>query len=203
MYPEKYARTIFPLNNLLKTRWSPRAFLDKPVDKDKLKSLFEAARWSPSAGNLQPWRFIVGINGDETWLKIFNTLDEGNKVWVKPVPVLVLTVGEKAYHRKNRVIQNGYYGYDTGQAVAHLTVEATYRGLHVHQMGGFDPERTIREFNIPQDYQPLTVIALGYIADPSSLPPDLKKRELAERKRKDFDELVFSDTFGHKSNLLL
>ena len=201
MSSKKLARTIYPINDLSRIRWSPRAFDEKPVEMEKLRSILEAARWSPSGGNQQPWRFIVGIMKDETWQKIFESLDEGNKVWVKPVPVLVLTVGEKAYHRKNRVVQNGYYAYDTGQSAAHLTFEAMNLGLFVHQMAGFDPERAIREFDIPPDYQPLTVIALGYITDPSSLPADLKESELAERKRKDFDELVFSGTFGHKSNL--
>jgi nitroreductase len=201
MSSEKFAKTIYPVNDLSKIRWSPRAFSEKPVEKEKIRSILEAARWSPSAGNLQPWRFIIGLREDETWQKIFESLDEGNKVWVKPVPVLVLTVGEKAYLRKNRVIQNGYYAYDTGQSVAHLTFEAMNQGLFVHQMAGFDPERAIREFDIPPDYQPLTVIAIGYIADSSSLPPDLKERELAERNRKDFNELVFSVTFGQKSNL--
>jgi len=203
MSSEKFAKTIYPVNDLSKIRWSPRAFAEKPVEKEKIRSILEAARWSPSAGNLQPWRFIIGIRKDETWQNIFESLDEGNKVWVKPVPVLVLTVGEKAYLRKNRVVQNGYYGYDTGQSVAHLTFEATNQGLFVHQMAGFDPQKAINDFNIPEDHQPLTVIALGYIADPSSLPSDLKERELAERKRKDFDEFVFSGTFGQKSNLFL
>jgi nitroreductase len=201
MSSEKFAKTIYPVNDLSKIRWSPRAFAEKPVENEKIRSILEAARWSPSSGNQQPWRFVIGIRKDETWQKIFESLDEGNKVWVKPVPVLVLTVGEKAYLRKNRVLQNGYYAYDTGQSAAHLTFEAMNQGLFVHQMAGFDLVRAIREFNIPPDYQPLTVIALGYITDASSLPADLKVSELAERKRKDFDELVFSGTFGQKSNL--
>ena len=199
MSSEKFAKTIYAINNLSKIRWSPRAFNNKPVEKEKIRSILEAARWSPSAGNEQPWRFMIGLRDDKTWQKIFETLDKGNKVWVKPVPVLMLSIGKKVLSRRNT--PNSYFQYDTGQSVAHLTFEAMYQGLFVHQMAGFDPEKAIREFNIPMDYQPLTVIALGYIADPSSLPPDLKKRELAERKRKDFDELVFSVTFGQKSNL--
>jgi hypothetical protein len=108
-------------------------------------------------------------------------------------------MGKKVLSRRNTPY--AHFQYDTGQSVAHLTFEAMNQGLFVHQMAGFDPERAIREFNIPPDHQPLTVIALGYISDPSSLSPELKERELAERKRKDFDELVFSGTFGQKSNL--
>jgi nitroreductase len=199
MNSEKFARTIYDINNLSKIRWSPRAFDEKPVEKDKIRSILEAARWSPSSGNEQPWRFMIGFRDDITWKKIFETLDESNKVWVKPVPVLLLSIGKKFYSRNNTPYP--LFKYDTGQSVAHLTFEAMNQGLHAHQMAGFDPEQAILEFNIPSDHQPLTVIALGYITDPSSLPPDLKKRELAERKRKDFNELVFSDTFGQKSNL--
>jgi nitroreductase len=199
MNSRKFAKNIYPVNNLSKIRWSPRAFDEKPVEKEKIRSILEAARWSPSAGNEQPWRFMIGFRDDETWLKIFDTLDEGNKVWVKTVPVLLLSIGKKVLSK--RKTPYAHYQYDTGQSVAHLTFEATNQGLFVHQMAGFDTERTIVEFNIPPDHQPLTVIAVGYITDPSFLPPDLKERELAERKRKDFDELVFSGSFGQKSNL--
>ena len=199
MNSEKFAKNIYPVNDLSKTRWSPRAFDEKPVEKDKIRSILEAARWSPSAGNEQPWRFIIGFRDDETWQKIFETLDEGNKVWVKPVPVLILCIGKKVWSRKNTPY--ALFQYDTGQSAAHLTFEAMNQGLFVHQMAGFDPDGASREFEIPPDHQPLTVIALGYLTDPSSLPPELKERELAGRKRKGFDELVFSGTFGQKSNL--
>jgi nitroreductase len=199
MNSEKFAKTIYPINDLSKIRWSPRAFSGKPVEKEKIRSILEAARWSPSSANEQPWRFMIGFREDETWQKIFNTLDKGNKVWANPAPVLMLCIGKKVRSRNNT--PNAHFKYDTGQAAAHLTFEATHQGLFVHQMAGFDPDMAIHEFEIPPDHQPLTAIALGYIGDPSSLPDELKKRELAERKRKDFDELVFSGTFGQKSNL--
>jgi nitroreductase len=199
MNSEKFAKTIYHVNDLSKIRWSPRAFAGKPVEKEKIRSILEAARWSPSAGNEQPWRFMIGFREDETWRKIFETLDEGNKVWVRSVPVLLLCIGKKVWSRNNTPY--AHFQYDTGQSAAHLTFEATHQGLFVHQMAGFDPAMAIREFEIPPDHQPLTAIALGYIGDSSSLPDDLKEGELAERKRKDFDELIFSGTFGQKSNL--
>jgi nitroreductase len=199
MNSRKFAKTLYPVNDLSRIRWSPRAFSEKPVEKDKIRSILEAARWSPSAGNEQPWRFMIGFRDDETWKKIFETLDHGNKIWVKSVPVLILSIGKKVFSRRNTPY--AHFQYDTGQSVAHLTFEATHLGLHVHQMGGFDPETAVREFEIPPDHQPLTVIAVGYITDPGVLPPELQERELAERSRKDFGELVFSGTFGHKSNL--
>jgi hypothetical protein len=199
MNSEKFAKTIYPVNNLSKIRWSPRAFAEKPVEKAKMRSILEAARWSPSAGNEQPWRFMIGFRDDETWQKIFETLDEGNKVWVKSVPVLLLSIGKKVWSRNNTPY--AHFQYDTGQSVAHLTFEAMNQGLFVHQMAGFDAERAILAFDIPPDHQPLTAIALGYIGDPSTLPEELKERELSLRKRKDFSELIFSGTFGQKSNM--
>jgi nitroreductase len=199
MDSRKFAKNIYPLNNLSKIRWSPRAFDVRPVEKEKIRSIMEAARWSPSSGNQQPWRFMIGFRKDETWKKIFKTLDRGNKIWVKNVPVILLSIGKKVLSGRNAPYP--HFQYDTGQSVAHLTFEATNLGLYVHQMAGFDPGMAVSQFNIPDDHQPLTVIAIGYITDPSSLPPNLMERELAERKRKGFDDLVFSGTFGQKSNL--
>lgn len=189
----KDAITSLPINDLARKRWSPRAFLDKPVEPEKLVSMFEAARWSASGGNEQPWRFIIGINGDETWQKIFETLNEGNRAWNGHVPVLILAVGNtiSAWDGKT----NPYYAYDTGQAMAHLSIEAMHQGLHVHQMGGFSVEKALALLEIPATFEPLTVTAVGYIGDPDSLPENLKKRELQERKRKALEEIVFSGKF--------
>ena len=190
----KDAQNIYPINELSRTRWSPRAFSHQPVEKEKLQSILEAARWSPSGGNEQPWRLIVGIYPDQTWTKIFETLDDGNKIWVKNVPLIILSIGKRTRGKRN--VENAWFAYDTGQAMAHLTFEAMSLGLYVHQMAGFDQQFATRLFEIPADHQPLTVIALGYLGDPASLPEDLNKSELSARTRKDFSEFVFSGSFG-------
>jgi nitroreductase len=156
--------------------------------------MFEAARWSASGGNEQPWRFIAGINQDETWKKIFSTLDEGNQVWNGHVPVLIVAVGNKISNWDGNI--SPFFQYDTGQAVAHLSVEAMNQGLHVHQMGGFSVQKMQDLFEIPETFHPMTVISVGYIGDPESLNETLKKRETAERMRKGLDEIVFSGKFG-------
>jgi nitroreductase len=196
----KEAKTAFPINELARNRWSPRSFLDKPVEKEKLVSMFEAARWSPSGGNEQPWRFIAGVNHDETWQKIFLTLNEGNREWNGPVPVLILAIGYKISNWDGNI--SGYFQYDTGQAVAHLSIEAMNQGLHVHQMGGFSVEKALELFEIPGDHLPLTVIAVGYIGSPGSLSEKLKERELEERKRKELGEIVFSGKFGESAKII-
>lgn len=190
----KEANNIYPINEYARKRWSPRAFLDKPVEPSTLRSLFEAARWSPSGGNQQPWYFILGIHPDETWQKIYSTLTGRNPVWTVKVPVLVATIGRKNILSRN--IQNPTFAYDVGQSVAHLSIEATHLGLHVHQMGGFEVEKMAKAFGVPENFQPLTVFAIGYIGDPSSLREDLKKEELEPRVRKDFGEFIFTEKFG-------
>jgi nitroreductase len=196
----KEAKTSAPINELAKNRWSPRAFLDKPVAKEKLVSMFEAARWSASGGNEQPWRFIVGVNHDETWQKIFSTLAEGNREWNDHVPVLILAIGYKISSWDGNI--SDYFQYDTGQAVAHLSIEAMNQGLHVHQMGGFSIDHSREIFEIPGTCQPLTVIAAGYLGEPLSLPEKLKQRELLERTRKELSEIVFSGKFGKAAKIL-
>jgi len=191
---EKDAIRTYPINDLAKIRWSPRAFLDKPVEHDKLISLFEAARWSASGGNEQPWRFMIGLKPDATWQKIFSALDRGNKLWNKNVPVLVLSIGNKISSYDGTI--SPFFKYDVGQSVAHLSLEAMHQGLHVHQMGGFSPDKCRELFEIPESFEALTVIAVGYRGDPETLPEKLKQREVQPRTRKMLGEIVFSGKFG-------
>lgn len=196
----RQADTSFPINELAANRWSPRAFLDKPVEREKLVSMFEAARWSPSGGNEQPWRFIVGLSHDETWQKIFDTLNEGNREWNGKIPVLIIAIGNKISSWDGNI--SPVYQYDTGQSVAHLSIEAMHQGLFVHQMGGFSADKARELFDIPETHQPLTVIAAGYIGEPDSLPEKLKQRELQPRSRKELGEFVFSGKFGETSSII-
>ena len=194
---EKFAITSYPINHLANQRWSPRAFLDKPVEQEKLVKLFEAARWSASGGNEQPWRFILGVKPDETWQKILSTLAEGNRVWNLEVPVLILACGNKISSWDGGI--SPYFQYDVGQAVAHMSLEATHLGLHVHQMGGFDAARAGELFEVPENFGVLTAIALGYRGEPDTLPENLKQRELQDRSRKALSEIVFGGKFGEKA----
>jgi nitroreductase len=197
---EKPAKTQFNIHPLLKKRWSPRAFDDKPVNKEALQRILEAARWSPSSFNEQPWRFLVGIKGDNTWNKIMETLAEFNQKWAKLAPVLIMSMGKKTLTRNNK--PNKVFIYDVGQSAAHITFQVMEEGLYMHQMGGFDGQKAAELFQIPEDYQPLTVMAIGY-AGPAELLTDEKMRndEKSERKRKDLTDLVFQNNYGSKSDL--
>ncbi len=191
----KTAVTQYPLHDLIRERWSPRAFLNKAVPPEILQSLFEAARWAPSCSNEQPWAFIVGTRGDgDTFHRILGTLVEANQVWAKHAPVLVIAVSELAFAKSGK--SNHHAFYDTGAAVSQLTTEATSRGLFVHQMAGFDPHKAVESFAIPNGWEPISVFALGYPGDPQTLPDSLRERKLAPAKRKPLHEFVMSGNWG-------
>jgi nitroreductase len=197
---DKEAKTAYPINRLAAQRWSPRAFLDKPVEREKLISLFEAARWSASGGNEQPWRFILGLKPDTTWQKIFSCLNGANQVWNQQVPVLILACANKISTWDGDI--SPYFQYDTGQSAAHLSLEAMNQGLYVHQMGGFSAAKCRELFEVPDTFDVLTAIAVGYIGDPRMLPEKLKLRETEERTRKNLSELIFSGRFGEASSII-
>jgi nitroreductase len=196
---DKPALTQLDIHPLIKKRWSPRAFLSQPVDKEVLRRIFEAARWAPSSYNEQPWRFIFGEKDDETWEKIFQTLKPSNKLWAALAPVLILSVGKKIVTINNTT--NKVYQYDVGQSVAYITFQVMQEGLYIHQMGGFDGDKARDTFEIPEDYQPVTVLAIGYKGEPGILNEEHQKKELAPRQRRQADDFVFSGTFGKKSLL--
>jgi nitroreductase len=187
----KHAPKETGLHDLILRRWSPRAYADKEVTVAELKKLFEAARWAASSSNEQPWRFLVGRRGDETYQKIFNSLVEFNQNWAKSAPVLVLSVAKKTFTEKGT--PNAYGLHDTGAATATLALQATADGLHSHSMAGFDKEQARASFAIPTDYELGSVTAIGYFGDPAILPDHMKKMEVASRQRKPLAQIVFSD----------
>ena len=202
----KPAPADHPLHDLISRRWSPLAFAPRSVPADALHSVFEAARWSPSAFNEQPWRFIVGTRsgGDsETFAQIVSCLLPGNQVWADTAPVLMIALAALTSSRDGR--DNPYALYDTGQAVAHLTFQASALDLFVHQMAGFDKDKARETFAIPDTLLPVAAIALGYMGELSVLTDD-KQRERhqnPDRARKPLAEIVFTGSkFGAPSPLL-
>lgn len=177
----KKIKSDFPINTLSANRWSPRAFTDKAIEKEKLQSIMEAARWSASAFNAQPWRFLIGYKGDENYQKIFNSLIEFNQLWAAKAPVLILNCYEINFSHNGQPNQTAQY--DLGQAVAHYSLEAIDQGLYLHQMTGFDAENANESFGLGEKIIAFSVTALGYLGDVNSLPEDMQNMELAEPKR--------------------
>jgi nitroreductase len=192
---EKPAPVDHPVHDLVRARWSPRVFADRPVEKDVLRSLFEAARWAPSSFNAQPWRFLVARRGDgDGWRRVHACLTEGNRGWTERAPVLGLTVARKAFEHNGK--PNRHAWHDVGLAMAQLTLEATSRGLFVHQMAGLSAERARETWDIPAEFEPVTAFALGYAADASDVPEGERKTEAADRKRKPQSEIVFAGAWA-------
>jgi nitroreductase len=172
-------------------RWSPRSFADRDVDLVDLAKVFEAARWAASSSNEQPWRFLVGIRGSETYTKILDSLVPFNQSWAKSAPVLILGVTKTKFSHNGS--PNPVALYDLGAAAAYLTLQAAALGLATHQMAGFNADAARKSFEIPEDYHIGAVIALGYQGEPAALPnPQLAEREVAPRERKPLNEFVFS-----------
>ena len=193
---QKPAPSDFPVHELIRERWSPRAFADKSVPHNTLRSIFEAARWAPSSYNEQPWAYLVATRDDkDSFQKMLSVLVQFNADWAKGAPALALAVSELAFAHNNAPNRNAYY--DTGAASALLSVEATAHGLAVHQMAGFDPEKARQVFAIPAGWEAIATLAIGYPGDPASLPQHLKDRETAPRTRKPISEFVMSGHWGH------
>jgi len=196
----KHATTDYPIHELIARRWSPYAFSDQPVSADDLRSLFEAARWAPSSYNEQPWSYIVATKADGAeFQRLVSCLVEGNQAWAKAAPVLALGCTSLRFALNGK--PNAAAIHDLGLASASLSLEATARGLFVHQMIGILPDKAREVYEIPEGVQPLTGLAIGYAAKAESLPEKLKERELAPRSRKRLAEFVFGGQWGTSSNL--
>jgi nitroreductase len=196
----KQAALDHPIHDLIARRWSPYAFADRPVPVEDLSSLFEAARWAASSYNEQPWRYIVATKENPAeFERLLSCLVEGNQPWAKGAPVLALGCAALKFAANNT--PNAVALHDLGQASAALTVEASARGLFVHQMAGILPDRARELYQIPADAQPLTGVAIGYLGSPDSLPEAYRKRDLAPRQRKPLVEFVFGGQWGAAADL--
>src|SRR5262249_46860664 len=195
MNPHKTATPNHRIHELLTRRWSPYAFSDRTVSEDDLKSLFEAARWAASSYNEQPWRYIVATKADaDEFERLRAGRLGGTQPGAKAAPVRALGCTSLRFALNGK--PNAAAVHDLGLASANLTLEATSRGLFVHQMIGIVPDKARALYRIPEDVQPLTALAIGYAAEPDSLPEKLRDRDLAPRQRKPLAEFVFTGQWG-------
>jgi nitroreductase len=195
MSVDQSAPTQFPIHDLLARRWSPRAFDERSVGADTLRTLFEAARWAPSSSNEQPWRFIVATKDYETeWNRLFDCLVEGNQTWAFRAPVLMLSVASMYFADDGKPNRHAFH--DTGLATENLVLQATASGLVAHQMAGFNVEKARADLGIPSGCEPVAMIAIGYPGDPNSLPERLRERELQPRSRRPIQEWTFWGQWG-------
>lgn len=184
----------YPVNELIRLRRSRRAYTSRSIEEEKIKSLFEAARWAPSSMNEQPWKYIYATKENpDLWNKIFDSLTEGNRIWVKGAPLLIVSMSRKNFTKNE--MPNKSARYDMGAANAFLSLQATDLGLNVHQMGGFDPSVLKSNLNVPDEYELGVVIAVGYLGDAEQLPENLKQREEGPRFRFVQEQFVMNSPF--------
>lgn len=184
--------------DLIKKRKSTVAFSDQDVNKAQLEKIFEATRWAASCFNEQPWRFIVAQKSQEgLFEKVLNGINEHNQVWAKNAPVLMLTFAKKTFAKNEK--PNMHYMHDLGLAVGNMSAQATAMSLYLHQMAGIVRENIQKDFDIPEDYEIVSGIALGYKLDIENVPEEFKLRETKERTRKSLNEIVFDEAWGESS----
>lgn len=178
----KPAHTKTDIHPLLQNRWSGRAFdPDRPIEKEKIDALAEAARWAPSCMNAQPWRLTAIFREQMAiWTSVKECLAASNQTWADQAPMLLVIATETQFTDGK---PNRWAAYDTGAAMMALSIEATHQGLMVHQMGGFNPERLRESLAFPTDWNLLAVAAVGYQLPKDKIPAALVERELAERSR--------------------
>ncbi|MGO2112298.1 MAG: nitroreductase family protein [Pseudoclavibacter sp.] len=179
--------TTHPIAPALADRWSPRGFDSAhEVSTDDLRSVLEAARWSPSSGNSQPWAFAAGVRGSEAFDAIAATLTGFNTVWAPRCSALIAFVA--CTERDGTTFR--WAEYDLGQAAAHATVQAEHLGLNVHQMGGFDADALRSALELDATQVPMAVMALGAHDSSDEVPEEVRERDARERSRRDLDELL-------------
>ncbi len=201
MNPKKHASTDHPIHELISDRWSPYAFAERSVSPNDLRSLLEAARWAPSSYNEQPWSYLVATREQPAdFQRVLSCLVEGNRAWAQAAPVLALGCSSLLFKLNGQ--PNAAALHDLGLASGNLCLEATARGLLVHQMIGILPDKAREVFQIPEGVQPLTGLAIGYAADPGTQPDNLQQRDLAPRSRKKLAEFVFGPRWGTASELV-
>jgi len=181
------------IHPIIATRWSPRSFdANRPVETEKLTACLEAARWSPSCFGDEPWRWLIADKQQhpELWQKMFDALSEGNQIWAKRAPVLILACASKRFSANQT--PNRWARYDTGQAMMAFALQAVEEGLITHPMAGFTAPEVREAFAIPEAYALMSITAVGYAGDLKLLPERYQAIEQAERKRKPLSELAFT-----------
>lgn len=198
----KSAQPTYLILDVLARRWSIRAFADRAIEPEKLRRLFEAARWAPSSFNEQPWRFIIAIKEQpKEFDKMVSCLMDKNQRWVRGggVPFLMITLSKKTFTYNGR--PNRVHIHDIGLAMGNFVAQATAMDLFVCQLQGIHLDRVKDLYHVPDDFEPVAGCAVGYAGEWSRLPEEFHERELQPRTRADFKDFVFEGEFGTPSEL--
>ena len=197
---KKTAAAEHLVNELIRERWSPRAFLNKPVEKEKLLSILEAARWAPSSFNEQPWFFLLARKEEpEEFAKMLGCLMPANQSWANAAPVLMVSVAKRTFDYNGK--PNRVAVHDVGLASENMALEAVEQGLATHGMAGIEVEKIREAYMLPENCEAVAGWAIGYAGEPEMLKGELRDREVAPRERKDLEEFVFGSEWGEKAGI--
>jgi nitroreductase len=187
--------------DVLLRRWSPKMFSSRPVEPEKLRTILEAARWAPSSFNEQPWSFIVARRENpQEYSALLSSLSQKNQGWARRAPVLILSVAKLNLRINGQLNRHAFH--DVGLATANLIVQASALGLFTHPMGGFSVENARAALGIPEGYEPVTVIALGYLRELMESGESASSLVAKNRSRKPLDEFVFEGSWGHRAQFI-
>lgn len=191
----KPAPVDVPLLEPIRIRWSPRAFSPRPISDADLRTILVAGQWAPSTYNEQEWRYIVTRAQDaEPFARALACLVPKNQQWARLAPVLLLSCGRPTFTRTGK--PNPVWQHDVGLASAQIVIQAMSIGIYAHQMSGIQPEVIRATYHLPDEFEPVAAMALGYPGDVDALPEDFRAAESAERGRRPLHETFFSDDWG-------
>ncbi|CAN1210356.1 nitroreductase family protein [Tumidithrix helvetica PCC 7403] len=198
---ENLVEAEYTVHDLIRGRWSPRAFSNRTVERDKLLILLEASRWAASSYNEQPWGFMIATQDQPAeYAHLLSCLVEFNQSWAQSAPVLMLSVAKRCFDNNGK--ENRHAFHDVGAATSNLATQAIALDLFVHQMAGFDVDKARSLFGIPEAWEPVAAIAIGYLGDPQTLPAALRDKELETRTRKPLTDMVFTGKWSQTSDLV-
>lgn len=172
-----------PIDSQFLGRWSPRAFSEATMSESDVLALIEAARWAPSAMNLQPWRFAYGLRGDAGFARITEGLAPFNAGWAGKAAALIVVASKSTMPREGAEVANPWAAFDAGAAWAYLALQAHLNGLVAHGMGGFDAAKLAASLGLPEGHVIHAVVAVGHHGDVASLPEALQAREVHSPRR--------------------
>jgi len=194
---EKKADTHLSINTLIASRWSGRAYdPQRGLTDEQIQAMLEAARWTPSCYGDESWRYIIcnRHSHNQAWQNALDCLSEGNQLWAQHAPLLILVLADTVFSHNDS--ENRWGAYDSGAASMSLCLQATELGLMVHQMGGFNVDKARQAFSVPNRFEAMSVMAIGYQLAKDQIPADMLEREMAGRKRKPVSELFFAGSWG-------
>jgi nitroreductase len=189
--------------DLFTKRWSPRAFADRPVEPEKIRRMLEAARWTMSSYNEQPWRYVVASRHEDpdAYERLLGVLNEGNQSWAKNAPVLMMSFYKTTFSANGN--DNRCAPHDLGAASAALTFQATAMDLYVHQMAGIRKDAVRETYDLPAGVEPMAGLAVGYLGDPQMLDEGKRKAEQSPRSRRSIEDFAFGEEWGTPSAIVV